>query len=178
MNQDAATGPDLIAKLKTYQDLCQAYDIAAAVKMFAPDGIIEEAGEQVVGEAALRDAHEFDLGAQNQIALRDFVVDGDQVSCTFVNCHELHRILGIEEIHRRVEITFTNGLIQKFCLLAPDDQELGRFRAAAGPFFTWARERHPEELAKMRGFNYEGGRALFKLAHAWRDQLAGATTAC
>jgi hypothetical protein len=177
MNRDAATGPYLIAKLKTYQDLCQAYDIAAAVKMFALDGIIEEAEEQVVGEDALRAAHEFDMGAQNQIVLRDFVVDGDHVSCTFVNCHELHRILGIDAIHRRVEITFTNGLIQKFSLLRPDDQDLERFRAVAGPFFTWARERHPEELAKMRSFNYEGGRALFKLAHAWRDHLAGATTA-
>lgn len=174
MNSDAA--PDLIATLKIYQDLCQAYDIAAAVKLFALDGIIEEAGEQVVGKAGLRAAHEFDMGAQNQIALRDFVAEGDRVCCTFVNCHELHRILGIDAIQRRVEITFSNGLIQKFTLLRPDDQELERFRAAAGPFFTWARERHPEELAKMRGFNYEGGRALFKLAHAWRDHLAGAST--
>jgi len=168
MQTDASTGHECTARLQAYQEACNRQDIEAALALFNEDALLEVDGEQIRGQAALRAAHEWDQGANNQIALYDWAEVRDVVRCTFANCHELHRMLGIDAIHRRAEVRFEHGRIQTFVLSPPDEHDLQRFRHLAGPFFTWAREHHPKELAKVRTLNAAGGAALFTLAHAWR----------
>jgi hypothetical protein len=127
-------------------------------------------GERIAGAAALRAAHEWDRGARNQVSFHDHSVDGNIVRCTFVNCHELHRILGIEAIHRPAELIFNHGRIQTLALQPPNAHDLQRFRQLSAPFWDWAAGQHPEELAKIRAPGAEGGSALFRLAHAWHSQ--------
>src|SRR6266852_3092418 len=82
--------------LMSYQEACQRFDVEAATAFFSDNGTLEFAGEQHAGRAALLDAHRWDRAARNQVAFLDLRVSGDQVSLTFVNQHELHRILGVE----------------------------------------------------------------------------------
>jgi hypothetical protein len=173
MQPDPTTRQDAIAWLRVYEDACNRYDIDAAVAMFADDGVLIFEGERIAGQAALRAAHEWDKRAHNQVGFCDYTLDGNSVRCTFVNCHELHRILGIDAIHRPAEVTFNHDHIQTFVLLAADPHDLQRFRQLSALFWDWARAQHPEELAKIGAPGAEGGSALFNLAHAWRDSGNG-----
>jgi len=170
MQSDLSTSQNVIARLKAYEDACNRYDVDAAVAMFAEDGVLTFDGERIAGQAALRAAHEWDKRAHNQVGFSDYIVEGKIVRCTFVNCHELHRILGIDAIRRPAEVIFNHDRIQTCVLLAPNLHDLQRFRQLSAPFWDWAAAQHPEQLAKIRAPGAEGGSALFSLAHAWHDQ--------
>ncbi len=169
MAADSSAGQDLIARLQRYQEVSNSYDIGAAVAMFTEDGMIEANGKQYSGQDVLRAAHEYDMASGTQVAFSDFVVQGDVVTCTFVTCDELDRIVGTGGMHTRAEFTFSDGRIRKFRSLPPEAQEVERHRQAKGRFFAWAREHYPEEVAKGFNFDYETGASLFKVARAWHD---------
>ena len=171
MDATPGTDHDLIARLKRYQDVCNRYDIDAALEMFADDGCIEVRGVRYCGKAVLREAHEYDLGSKTQVAFDDFAVEGNVVRCRFITCDEVDRVVGIDGRHMCAEFTFHEGRIQTFLSLPADEAEVQRHREAKRVFMQWAREHYPEEVAKGFAFNYESGASLARVAHAWRDSL-------
>jgi hypothetical protein len=84
MEQNMSNLQDPITLLRHYQDVCNRYDIEAAVALFADDGYIEIQGTVYCGQAVLRAAHECDMGSQTQVTFGDYVVEGDRVICTFL----------------------------------------------------------------------------------------------
>jgi hypothetical protein len=171
MAEHSTSTHDLIARLLAYQEASNSYDIDAAVAMFAEDGYIELRGKRYGGEQALRAAHEYDMGSATRVSFDDFDVRGDFVTCTFVFADELDRIVGTGGTRCAAEFTFKDGLIASFSSLPPSDQEMQRHRQAKAPFFAWAREHFPEEVARPFAFDYETGASLRRVALAWRDSL-------
>jgi len=119
------------------------------------------------GQAALRDAHECDMGSQTQITFGDYVVQGDRVSCTFITFDVLDRAVELDGRHMRAEFTIQDGHIVRFLSLPADEQERQRHAAAKQAFHTWARTHYPDEVAKGANFDYEAGASLTRVVHAW-----------
>jgi hypothetical protein len=164
---------DPIALLMAYQDACQRFDVEAAVAFFTEEGTLEIAGVPHTGRSVLLDAHYWDRAARNVVTLLDPVVAGDQLTFTFQNQHELHRILGVAPIRSLAEIVLRAGRIQVFRILAPEPESLKLFREKAGPFFDWVRQYHREAWQQTAVLNEAGGRALSELAEAWRKRAIG-----
>src|SRR6266487_6235512 len=78
MRPNASSLQDPITLLQHYQDVCNRYDIGAAVALFAEDGSIEIRGTAYRGQAALRAAHECDMGSQTQVTFSDYIVEGER----------------------------------------------------------------------------------------------------
>ena len=152
-----------------YQAACRRCDVAAAVACFADSGVLEFAGGQLTGRAALLDAHRWDCAARNEVALLDPAVNGEQVAVTFVNQHELHRVLGIAPMRSPAEIVVRDGRLQLFRILAPEPDNLQALLEKAGPFFAWVSAHHPQAWQRTAVLDEAGGQALFDLAHAWRQ---------
>src|SRR5205085_4337616 len=126
--------------LTAYEAACQRFEVEAAAAFFAEDGKLEFAGGQVIGRAALLEAHRWDRAARNQVAFLEPRVTGEQVAVTFVNQHELHRILGVEAIRSPAEMVIRDGRIHLFRIQMPEPASLQAMREKAGPFFAWVRE--------------------------------------
>lgn len=176
MASTAPAGDDLIARLKTYEEVCNRYDIDAALALFTPDGVLEYRGETYGGER-LRAAHEYDLGAHNQVEFRDCRVEGDTVYCTFVATDEACRILGLTGAPAPAAFTFRDGLITTFACGTPDPEAWAVHREARRPFIAWVREHYPAVLEQPWTFDFRGGDELRRLAEEWRDSGAQAATA-
>ena len=151
-----------------YQEACQRFDVEAAAACFSDTGALEYAGGQLTGRAALLEAHRWDRAARNQVAFVAPRVNGDQVSLTFVNQHELHRVLGVEAIRSPAEMVIRDGRIHLLRILKPEPSSLQAMRDQAGPFFAWVREHHAEAWQRTAVLDEAGGQALYDLAHAWR----------
>ena len=161
---------DPITLLKHYQAVCNRYDIEAAVELFAEDGAIEIQGNVYEGVAALRAAHECDLGSQTQVTFGDYVVEGEKVCCTFITADVLDRAVGLDGRHMRAEFTIRNGRIVRFLSLPADEPERRRHFAAKHAFQTWARTHYPDEVAKGANFDYEAGASLTRVVQAWLNR--------
>src|SRR5262245_45008770 len=162
MGRNEGAGYDLVERLKAYQDVSNSHDIEAAVAMFAEDGCIAFSEKDYCGKEVLRAAHEYDLGCRAQVEFGDFDVDGEVVRCRFTYCDEVDRVTGTGGVVSRAEFTFRDGLIERFVALPPDEEERQRVRQAKAPFFAWAREHYPEEVAKGFTFDYDSGYSLYK----------------
>jgi hypothetical protein len=158
---------DPLALLQKYQEVCNRYDVEAAVALFADDGSIEVHGTVYCGQAALRAAHECDMGSQTQVSFSDYVVEGERVSCTFITCDVLDRAVGLDGRHMQAEFTIRNGRIVRFLSLPADEQERLRHAAAKHAFHMWARSHYPDEVAKGANFDYEAGASLTRVVQAW-----------
>ena len=157
------------ALLQKYQEASNLHDIEACVAMFTEDGVIEMGGEAYMGSAALRAAHEYDLGSQTFVNFSDFEIHGDVVRCTFWNEHELSRAIGNGGMTGSAEFTIKDGHIFRFNILPPTDEERKRVMEKAAPAFKWLRENHPDAVAKWKGFDKSAGEAVFALAELWRQ---------
>jgi hypothetical protein len=167
MQQTPSSQSDLIAVLEQYQAVCNRYDVAAAVALFAEDGCIEIRGIEYRGWGALHAAHECDRGSQTQVAFSDYVVEGETVRCTFIACDVLDRAVRLDGWHLQAEFTLRNRRIVRFVSLPPDEHERVRHRAAKHAFHAWARAHYPEEVAKGANVDYEAGAALARVVQAW-----------
>jgi hypothetical protein len=167
MKHDTSSIHDPITLLQHYQDVCNRYDIQAAVALFADDGSIEIAGTVYSGQAALCAAHECDMGSQTQVTFGDYVVEGDRVSCSFSTYDVLDRAVGLDGRHMRADFTIRNGRIVRFVSLPADEPERQRHHAAKHAFHTWARTHYPEEVAKGANLDYEAGASLTRVVQAW-----------
>lgn len=154
--------------LSAYQNACRSFDVDAAVSFFSADGQIEFAGEVHAGVAALRDAHLWDRGAQNYVAFIDLTLVEDIVYCTFVNQHELHRVLGVDEIRSPAQITIHAGQITSLRILEPEAESRQMLREKAASFLAWVRVHQPEAWQRTAVLDEVGGRTLYALAHAWK----------
>jgi hypothetical protein len=161
---------DPIRLLQHYQDVCNRYDIEAAVALFADDGFIEINGKVYRGQAILRAAHECDMGSQTQVSFSDYIVEGERVSCTFITYDVLDRAVGLDGRHMRAEFTIRDGHIVRFMSLPADEQEHKRHAAAKHAFHTWARAHYPIEVAKGANFDYEAGVSLSRVVQAWLNR--------
>jgi SnoaL-like domain len=170
MQPNSSSLQDPITLLQYYQDVCNRYDIEAAVALFADDGFIEIDGTVYRGLAVLRAAHECDMGSQTQVAFDDYVVEGDRVSCRFITTDVLDQAVGLDGRHMRAEFTIRDGRIIRFLSLPADEQERLRHAAAKHPFHMWAREHYPEEVAKGANFDYEAGASLSRVVQAWLNR--------
>ncbi len=166
--QDDHAG-ELIARVLEYQDACNRGDVEQCVAMFTADGVIDDRGMVVRGQAAIRAAHEFDVAAGAQLAFADPVAERDTVRCTFVYSKELDRILSLDAYRQSARFMFHDSLISAFVLLGGDEAEEERHRSLKEPFFAWARQHFPVEVAKVRGFDRDGGAALTRLGRAWEQ---------
>lgn len=162
------TNEQYIELLKAYQSASNRHDIEACVAMFTGTGEIVSGGESYVGTEAIRAAHEYDLASQTLVEFRDFEIEGNVVRCTFWNEHALSRAIGTGGMTAKAEFTFSDGRMQKFHILPPDDTERQRVMAQAGPAFKWLRENHPEAVARWQGFDRVAGEAVAALADLWR----------
>jgi hypothetical protein len=167
MQQTTSSQSDLIAVLEQYQDACNRYDVQAAVALFAKDGCIEVRGAEYCGWDALYAAHECDKGSQTQVAFSDYVVEGENVRCTFIACDILDRAVRFDGWHLQAEFTLRNGRIVRFVSLPPDEQERLRHSAAKHAFHEWARAHYPEEVAKGANVDYEAGASLARVVQVW-----------
>lgn len=156
------------ALLMSYQEACQRFDVEAAVAFFADNGTLEYAGGRHTGQAALLDAHRWDRAARNHVAFLEPRFSGDRVSVTFVNQHELHRILGVEAIRSQAKVIMRDGRIHLLRILTHEPGSVKAFQEKAGPFFTWVRQHDPESWQRTAVLDEAGGQALYELAHAWR----------
>ena len=170
MERNTSSLQDPIAVLQHYQDVCNRYDIDAAVGLFAEDGSIEIHGTAYRGQAVLRAAHECDMGSQTQVRFGDYTVQGDRVTCTFITCDVLDRAVGLDGRHMRAEFTIRDGRIIRFLSLAADEQERQRHAAAKHAFHTWARAHYPDEVAKGANVDYEAGASLSRVVQAWLNR--------
>ena len=170
MEANASTLDDPITLLQHYQDVCNRYDIEAAVALFAEDGCIEVHGAAYCGPAALRAAHECDMGSQTQVSFDDYVVDGERVGCAFITCDVLDRAVGLDGRHMRAEFIIRNGRIVRFLSLPADEQERLRHAAVKHAFHVWARTHYPDEVAKGANFDYEAGASLTRVVYAWLNR--------
>jgi len=155
--------------LSAYESACRRFDIDAAVSFFSADGQLEYGGEVYAGPTALRNAHLWDRGAQNYIALIDLTPVEDIVYCTFVNQHELHRVLGMEGARSPAEITIHEGQITNFRILKPEAESMQMLREKAASFFAWVQVYQPEAWQRTAVLDEVGGRMLYVLAQAWKD---------
>jgi hypothetical protein len=169
MGNNATGEQQLIERLKLYEEVCNRYDLDAAVAMFTEGGCIEALGKEYCGKEVLRAAHEYDLGCRAQVGFSDFSVEGDIMRCRFTYCDEVDRVTGTGGTVSGAEFTFRDGLIERFVSLPPDEEERQRVRQAKAPFFAWARENYPEEVARGFTFDYESGYSLYMVARAWLD---------
>jgi len=167
MQQTTSSQRDLIAVLEQYQDVCNRYDVEAAVALFAEDGCIEVQAIEYRGRDALRAAHECDKGSQTQVAFSEYVVEGENVQCTFIACDVLDRAVRLDGWHLQAEFTIRNGRIVRFVSLPADEHERLRHSAAKHAFHEWARAHYPEEVAKGANFDYEAGASLTRVVQAW-----------
>ena len=167
MERNMSGAQDPITLLKHYEDVCNRYDIDSAVALFGDDGYIEINGIAYRGQAALRAAHECDMGSQTQVTFGDYVVDGDRVTCTFMTCDVLDRAVGLDGRHMRAEFTIRDGRIVRFLSLPADEQERQRHYAAKHAFHIWARTHYPDEVAKGANLDYEAGASLARVVQAW-----------
>jgi hypothetical protein len=167
MQPNSSSLQDPITLLQHYQDVCNRYDIDAAVALFADDGYIEVYGSVYCGRAALRAAHECDMGSQTQVSFDDYVVQRERVSCTFITRDVLDRAVGLDGRHMQAEFTIRNGRIVRFLSLPADEQERQRHAAAKHAFHVWARTHYPDEVAKGANFDYEAGASLTRVVQAW-----------
>jgi hypothetical protein len=158
---------DPIALLQHYQEVCNRYDIEAAVALFGDDGLLEIHGIVYSGSAALRAAHECDMGSQTQVAFADYRVEGEKVRCAFITCDVLDRAVGLDGRHMHAEFTIQNGHIVRFLSLPADEHERLRHAAAKQTFHMWARKHYPNEVAKGANFDYEAGASLTRVVQAW-----------
>lgn len=170
MEPNLSSLPDPITLLKHYQAVCNRYDIEAAVALFAEEGSIEIQGNVYGGPAALRAAHECDLGSQTQVAFSDYVVEGERVRCTFITSDVLDRAVGLDGRHMQAEFTIRNGRILRFLSLPADELERQRHAAAKHAFHVWARTHYPDEVAKGANFDYEAGASLTRVVQAWLNR--------
>jgi hypothetical protein len=167
MQPNSSSLQDPMTLLQHYQEVCNRYDVEAAVALFADDGSIEVHGTAYSGSAALRAAHECDMGSQTQISFDDYSIEGESVSCTFITCDVLDRAVGLDGRHMQAEFTIRNGRIVRFLSLPADEQERLRHAAAKHIFHTWARTHYPDEVAKGANFDYEAGASLTRVVQAW-----------
>jgi hypothetical protein len=167
VERSISSAPDPITLLKYYEDVCNRYDIDAAVGLFADDGSIEINGTAYRGQAALRAAHECDRGSQTQVTFGDYTVDGDRVTCTFMTYDVLDRAVGLDGRHMCAEFTIRDGRIVRFLSLPADEQERQRHYAAKHAFHSWARTHYPDEVAKGVNIDYEAGASLTRVVQAW-----------
>jgi hypothetical protein len=165
---DSESQLDQLRLLMSYQEACQRFDVEAAVAFFSDNGTLELGGEQHTGRAALLDAQRWDRAARNQVAFLEPKVSEDRVTLTFVNQHELHRILGVEAIRSPAEMVIRDGRIHLFRILIPEPGSLQALQEKAGPFFTWVRQHRWESWQETAALDKAGGQALYELAHAWR----------
>ena len=170
MEHHTSSIQDPITLLQYYQDVCNVYDIQAAVALFADDGFIEIDGTMYCGQVALCAAHECDMGSQTQVRFGDYVVEGDRVSCSFITCDVLDRAVGLDGRHMHAEFTIRNGRIVRFLSLPADEQERQRHYAAKHAFHTWAQTHYPDEVAKGVNFDYEAGASLTRVVQAWLNR--------
>ena len=130
MQQKPFSESDLIAQLCAYQNVCNRYDLDAAVNMFTDDGCIEVRGVRYCGRATLYAAHEYDLASRMQVTFNQWTVERNLVRCHFMACDEVDRVVGIDGRHMRAEFTF-----QTFLSLPPEEAEMRRHRQAKQAFF-------------------------------------------
>src|SRR5262245_50262760 len=126
MQANSSSLQDPIRLLQHYQDVCNRYDIEAAVALFAEDGCIEIDGTVYRGQAVLRAAHECDMGSQTQVTFSDYSVEGESVSCIFITYDVVDRAVGLDGRHMRAEFTIRDGHIVRFLSLPADEQERKR----------------------------------------------------
>lgn len=167
MEHTTSTLHTAITLLQHYQDVCNRYEIEAAVALFADDGYLEVHGTVYRGQSALKAAHECDMGSQTQVSFGNYAAQDDTVSCTFTTCDVLDRAVGLDGRHMRAEFTIRNGRIVRFLSLPPDEQERQRHFAAKHAFHTWAQTHYPDEVAKGANFDYEAGASLSRVVQAW-----------
>jgi len=170
MQQNTSSLQDPVTLLQHYQDVCNRYDIDAAVALFADDGSIEIHGTAYRGQTVLRAAHECDMGSQTQVTFSDYTIEGDRVSCTFITCDVLDRAVGLDGRHMHAEFTIRDGRILRFLSLPADTQEHQRHSAAKHAFHTWAQAHYPDEVAKGANFDYEAGASLSRVVQAWLNR--------
>jgi hypothetical protein len=171
---DAIAQHGHIARLRRYEEVCNRYDIDAAVAMFTEDGVIDDLGRQYRGSDALRDAHEYDLATSAQIRLSDFRLVENTVHCQFLYCNVFDRALSLDGFHQWSEFTFRGDLIERFAITGADEAEIQRHRARKRPVLEWAQVHHPDELEASRAFTREAGDALVRIVHLWqRAHISG-----
>jgi hypothetical protein len=170
MEQNTSSLQDPITLLQHYQDLCNRYNIDAAVALFADDGSIEIQGTVYRGQVALRAAHECDMGSQTLVTFGDYAVEDERVNCTFITCDVLDRAVRLDGRHMHAEFTIQNGRIVRFLSLPADEQERQRHAAAKHAFHTWARTHYPDEVAKGANFDYEAGASLTRVVQSWLNR--------
>jgi hypothetical protein len=161
---------DPITLLQHYAAVCNRYDIDAAIALFSEDGYIEINGIVYRGQAALRSAHECDMGSQTQVTFGGYAVQGDRVTCTFTTCDVLDRAVGLDGRHMQAEFTIRGGRIARFLSLPANEQERQRHAAAKQAFHTWAQTHYPDEVAKGANFDYEAGASLSRVVQAWLNR--------
>lgn len=170
MEHNTSNLQDPITVLQHYQNVCNSYDIEAAVALFADDGSIEIYGTVYSGQVALCAAHECDMGSQTQVTFGHYIVEGDRVSCSFITTDVLDRAAGLDGRHMQAEFTIRNGRIVRFLSLPADEQERQRHAAAKHAFHTWARAHYPDEVAKGANLDYEAGASLTRVVQAWLNR--------
>jgi hypothetical protein len=161
---------DPLTLLQQYQDVCNHYDIEAAVALFADNGCIEINGIEYHGQATLRALHECDMGSQTQVTFCDYLVEGECVACSFITSDVLDRAVGLDGHHMRAEFTIKDGRIVRFVSLPVDQQERLRHATAKHAFHTWACTHYPDEVAKGANADYEAGASLSRVVHAWLNR--------
>lgn len=164
---------ELISILRAYQELCNRFDMKAAMEYCTDDCTIAINGTVSSGYDEVFRIHEGDRGCRMLVDFTDFEVDGDTVSCFFHAESEIDRALGLGSMARWNRITFKDNKIHYWDIDNPPETEIARRNPVIKPFLDWAAANHPELLGRMRStYNYESAAAEVVLADLWRQQFA------
>lgn len=171
MSSDTARRDELIAALRAYQELCNQFDMEAAMEYFTEGAAIVIDGACSKGTAEVFRIHEGDRGARLIVDFTDFELDGDTLGCFFHAESEIDRALGLRGIARWNRITFVDNKIHYWDIDRPSEAEIARRRDVIGPFWEWAEANHSDLVKTMRShYTYEAGHAAAQLADHWRQK--------
>ncbi len=162
MNTD--NGTTFRTLVRAYQEAINQGDIDAVIALFHEDACINDEGILF----QVRPFHEYEIGAQEQIILSDFTVEGDHITCFSHRINVLSRALDYEGKPLKMQFTIQGERISRLVIPPSDVQEAKRLYAISNPFFTWARENYPEQVSTMNTVTLEGGQTLATLASQWQ----------
>lgn len=169
MNDQTTRRAELIAALRAYQELCNRFDMEAAMDYFTEEAAIAIDGTVSKGTAEVFRIHEGDRGARLIVDFSDFELDGDTLACFFHAESEIDRALGLRGIARWNRITFVGSKIHYWDIDRPSEAEIARRRDVVRPFWEWAEANHPDLVRTVRSlYTYESGQAATMLADLWR----------
>jgi hypothetical protein len=153
-----------VLHLRAYQDAINRADADAAAALFLATARIEE---EDVPYPSVRAVLDYLIGERAHLELSDFRIQGQQVTCTYHEVHELDRVVGYAGSRRRADVTFQQDQIAALVIHPPDPQERQEAHRLITPFFTWIKATHPVEWARMSALTYESGATPASMAHTW-----------